>query len=236
MSNVYIAVSNGKSLEHFGTLGMRWYVRRYQNYDGTLTAKGRKRYYSDGTTGTNGLTKKGKELRTTIINQARTNTDLLDAYHEEYRKTIKENDKDLKKLENKRDDQAFKVIDAVEKYEETGSSADRAALDKEMEKFTGDCTALWRASVRKDLELGAPDIYAKYRSQIAERTLKQLGFEPTDKGKEFVENMIASRLQEFHVDSTYVDRSYAEKFAAEYLKEHPNSKLTKDDIMYWLYD
>lgn len=29
---------------HFGVLGMRWGVRRYQNYDGTLTAAGRRHY------------------------------------------------------------------------------------------------------------------------------------------------------------------------------------------------
>lgn len=30
-------------LEHFGVLGMRWGIRRYQNKDGTLTKEGRKR-------------------------------------------------------------------------------------------------------------------------------------------------------------------------------------------------
>lgn len=30
-------------LSHHGILGMKWGVRRYQNADGTLTAKGRKR-------------------------------------------------------------------------------------------------------------------------------------------------------------------------------------------------
>lgn len=36
-----------KELCHYGILGQRWGVRRYQNRDGTLTAKGKKRYAED---------------------------------------------------------------------------------------------------------------------------------------------------------------------------------------------
>lgn len=36
-------------LKHYGILGMRWGVRKYQNEDGTLTAAGKERYDKTGT-------------------------------------------------------------------------------------------------------------------------------------------------------------------------------------------
>ena len=39
------------TLTHHGVKGQKWGVRRYQNYDGTLTAKGKERYGRDCTAG-----------------------------------------------------------------------------------------------------------------------------------------------------------------------------------------
>lgn len=42
MENNYVLTSNGE-LYHWGVKGMKWGVRRYQNKDGSLTPRGKKR-------------------------------------------------------------------------------------------------------------------------------------------------------------------------------------------------
>lgn len=44
MSNVFYITPKSTDLTHHGVLGQKWGVRRYQNYDGSYTSKGRERY------------------------------------------------------------------------------------------------------------------------------------------------------------------------------------------------
>lgn len=44
MSEYYIAIPHDDYVVHHGVLGQKWGVRRYQNYDGSLTPAGRERY------------------------------------------------------------------------------------------------------------------------------------------------------------------------------------------------
>lgn len=45
MKNIFYAQDlNNNELQHYGILGMKWGIRRYQNYDGTYTKKGLERY------------------------------------------------------------------------------------------------------------------------------------------------------------------------------------------------
>lgn len=44
MKHYLLSTTNQNELAHYGVIGMKWGIRRYQNKDGTLTEAGKKKY------------------------------------------------------------------------------------------------------------------------------------------------------------------------------------------------
>lgn len=68
------------SLKHYGILGMKWGVRRYQNKDGSLTAAGKKRAKQNGDADEKVETREEKRarlLKSTDANELYKNRDML---------------------------------------------------------------------------------------------------------------------------------------------------------------
>lgn len=62
----YYSKKQNDSISHHGIAGMHWGVRRYQNYDGSLTPQGRIRYHKEQTKRISKLDKKINKLKTQI--------------------------------------------------------------------------------------------------------------------------------------------------------------------------
>lgn len=70
-----------KELYHYGVLGMKWGIRRYQNKDGTLTSAGRKRLDTEAGWYLNPKYKDKKS-----VNRKAVSKEYIDAYSELMRK------------------------------------------------------------------------------------------------------------------------------------------------------
>ena len=109
MSDFYFNTDGSDELYHYGVPGMRWGVRRYQNADGSLTEKGRKKYGVDNVEEYNYLKKRGGYSVSTKARQIMLDNYRLEKNIERDNRTIKQfNKKDFNKV------QAYKKRQAEE--------------------------------------------------------------------------------------------------------------------------
>lgn len=171
-------------LIHYGVIGMRWGIRRYQNPDGTLTKAGLKRY-TDGRSYHN-LNKRGKKLQKIVRDQAYANRDILADYDREYfRLNSTKTNKHAKRLIDDINEKynGYKKIKDI--YDANKTSKYKKKMELAYEKYEDALDTLKYANIRDNDRL-----YEKYIERLAEKTLTQLNSEVTESGKYFIKTLI----------------------------------------------
>lgn len=147
-------------LYHYGVLGMRWGVRRYQKKDGTLTNVGKRKYSKE--------MQKLKTEERTIKNRKKTQAQLdkLEAKRKSVEELKKSSEKSSSKAHNKQKENSVKSLSDAELRDKVN----RLQLEKQYSDLSPKQVSMGKAFVQKV----AKEVVAPVAIDLGKQALKSV--------------------------------------------------------------
>lgn len=202
-------------LAHHGIKGQRWYVRRFQNKDGSLTEAGRRRYLSNGNRTYKQL-RKQVELKRADLSGAENSSRRYVAARELFA-PIGDNSKNYLESINKKRDEYFsrkEFLDITDRYNKLEEASRSGAVSED---------EYWRKTFELEQEM------ADYTSKRDFTDPYQVLYEPGKYGKKYLDSYLNRDGKDLSV-AYLLDLGYNRKAAEELVDVMIKSGRTLGDI------
>lgn len=180
------------SLTHYGTLGQKWGVRKWQNYDGTFNEAGKERYFGTGKFEPVSKEEQGDKINSKVneiyknykpndYNRALNQSDLSNEewwkLKKELNKKLYTEDKKYSKIVNDENvknalQEYLNTIDDTHKEEQRIYSEEFRKSNPKAENFDGDGTEFWYEFANKDIVDKGDKAYWNLREAVSKNSFK----------------------------------------------------------------
>lgn len=170
-------------LYHYGVVGMKWGIRRYQNKDGTLTAAGKKKYGGLGTDKNHLRWVDKTAMRRSATRTVYFGKDKPGKHQQEVLKKYKKEaeSSETEKELNKMDEEAKRLN---EKFKSVYNSGDTKAINKMQTEANEFNEKYWKLVQKNSIE--SKQLAKKYVSEMNTALVKDLDFEYVELGSKYL--------------------------------------------------